>query len=451
MPFVTSVERVKRWNLRQEKVSHAGPVGFSKPSLSADTLRYGGSTTQIQLHNIQYLHQKGLNGKGIRIGVFDTGFNLENPTLRHISSQLVAQYDFIQQDSVTSNQVGDAYDQDSHGTYVLSIMAGFLQDTLIGPAFASDFLLAKTEIVNEEIHAEEDNWAMAAEWAESLGVDIVSTSLGYSEFDAPEFSYTYADMNGKTTIITRAANELAVRGVLVVSSAGNEGASTWHYITAPADGFKVLTVGSINRLNMVSVFSSRGPTYDGRLKPDVVALGEGVYGVTGSNQFGFLSGTSASCPLAAGIAAQIVQFRPSLDVDDLLNILRKSGDSSEYPNNDRGWGKIDALRAWELARGGSGYEVLTYRAFPSFPNPFVRQYGHITFPVQLNRPAKIKIEIFTILGQKVRDFINEAQGNFVELHWDGRDHRGIPVPAGIYLYRISTVYGTASGKVTVLY
>jgi serine protease AprX len=451
LSFVTSVERVKRWKLKQEKVSPAGPAGFSKPSQLGDTLRYGESTTQIQLHNIQYLHQKGLNGNGILIGIFDTGFNLENPAIRHISSRLVGQYDFIQQDSVTSNQAGDVYNQDSHGTYVLSIMAGFLQDTLIGPAFASDFLLAKTEIVSEEIHAEEDNWAMAAEWAESLGVDIVSTSLGYSEFDSPEFSYNYADMNGETTIITRAANELAIRGVLVASSAGNEGASSWHYITAPADGFKVLTVGAINKKNMVSSFSSRGPTYDGRIKPDVVALGESVYGVISSTGFGFHSGTSASCPLAAGIAAQILQFKRSLDVDGLLNILRESADNSKYPDNDRGWGKIDALRAWELARGGSGNEVLTYRAYPSYPNPFVRQYGYITFPVELNQPARIKIEIFSTLGQKLRDLIYEAQGNFVEVQWDGRDHRGIPVPAGIYLYRISTVYGTAYGKVTVLY
>ncbi len=451
LPFVASVQMVKSWKIPRESVSFEGNAGFSKPSLSIDTLAYGQSTLQIQFQNIQYLHQKGLNGEGIIIGVFDTGFNLQNPALRRVASRLIAQYDFIQQDGITANQPGDAYDQDFHGTYVLSVLAGFLQDTLIGPAYGADFLLAKTEIVNQEIHAEEDNWAMAAEWAESLGVDIVSTSLGYSTFDPGEFNYTYADMNGETTIITRAANELAIRGVLVASSAGNEGNSSWHYITAPADGFRVLAVGSVNKKNMVSAFSSRGPTYDGRIKPDVVALGEGVYGVIGSIGFGFLNGTSASCPLAAGIAAQILQFKPSLDLDGLLNVLRKSGDNSEYPDNDRGWGKIDALRAWEVARGGNANNLVSFKVFPSYPNPFGKQLGNIYFPVELIQPLQIKVEIFTVLGQKVRDIISDRAGNYKLIRWDGRDQKGIPVPAGIYIYRVSGANGTASGKLTILY
>jgi len=303
LQFVESISLVKSWTfLRESETTSPGTSLPPAPTPQIFDFDYGPSAFQTQFHNIDKLHEKDLNGEGVIVAIFDTGFRLENPSLQHIQSQLIAQYDFIQKDSVTANQPGDAAGQDGHGTLVLSILGGLQNGQLVGPAYGAQFILAKTEIVNEEIHLEEDNWAMAAEWAESLGADIVSSSLGYSTFDQGQFSYTYEDMNGKTTIITRAANRLAQLGVLVISSAGNEGNTPWHYITAPADGFYVLAVGALNSSNEIAGFSSRGPTFDGRIKPDVSALGIGVYGATTGASFQSASGTSVSCPLTAGIA-----------------------------------------------------------------------------------------------------------------------------------------------------
>ncbi|MBN2364660.1 MAG: T9SS C-terminal target domain-containing protein [Calditrichaeota bacterium] len=451
LPFVEKVTPVKKWIIDKKTAPEPSLIQFPKPFLS-DNLQdigYGLSTFQIEFHNIHLLHQKGLTGEGVIIALMDTGYRLANPALQHIQSRLIAEYDFIQQDSVTSNQPGDVSSQDNHGTLVLSVLAGYLPDTLIGPAYNASFLLAKTEIYNQEIHAEEDNWAMAAEWAEQLGADIVSTSLGYSTFDPGQESYTYQDMDGETTIITRAANELGIRGVLVVTSAGNEGSSPWYYITAPADGPYALAVGSVNSRNNVSLFSSRGPTADDRIKPDVVALGEGVYGASTGSSFYPAGGTSLSCPLAAGVAALLIEQNPYLNVDDLLYVLRTSGDSAAAPNNDRGWGKIDALRAWELSQGFGPDSPLSVHAYP---NPYGHNMGIVYFPVSLpSGTDEIHLEIFNILGQKVKDSFQQGLEGMNLVRWDGRNQHGNPVAAGIYIYRISTPSGKRVGKLTVLY
>ncbi len=258
LPFVKAVERVKSWRFSRE-ISTGKRSSLPGRRISKTTqYNYGPSASQIQFHNIHLLHEKGLTGENVIVAVFDTGFRLENNSLQHIRSRLVGEYDFVQMDSVTANQPGDVPGQDSHGTIVLSVLAGFLPDTLIGPAFGARFLLAKTEILDRELHVEEDHWAMAAEWAENLGADIVSTSVGYSTFDPGEGDYSYEDMDGQTTIITRAANQLASRGVLVVTSAGNEGNSSWRYITAPADGQYVLATGAVNESNEVCWFQFAG-------------------------------------------------------------------------------------------------------------------------------------------------------------------------------------------------
>ena len=189
-----------------------------------------------------------------------------------------------------------------HGTYVFSILAGIVDSVLIGPAFNSSFILAKTEDIRSETHIEEDNYAAALIWMENLGVDITTSSLGYNIFDSG-YSYTYADMNGRTTIVTKAAELAFQRGVSTFTSAGNEGNNSWGYILAPADGFNTIAVGAVNDLGNVAGFSSHGPTYDGRIKPEVVAHGVNVYGaVSGTNNgYQFNNGTSAAAPIASGI------------------------------------------------------------------------------------------------------------------------------------------------------
>jgi subtilisin family serine protease len=448
LPFVKAVKKVKTWQFGEKHTSFSSGQHHSGHYLSRQ--EYGFSDFQIRFHNIHRLHERGLTGSGINVAVFDTGFNLENPALQHIRSQLIAEYDFIQMDSVTSNQPGDPSNQDNHGTFVLSVLASYFPDTLMGPAYGANFLLAKTEVEDQELRVEEDNWVMAAEWAERLGADIVSSSVGYSEFDPGQGGYSYKDLDGKTTIITRAANELARRGVLVVNSAGNEGNLPWHYITAPADGFYVLAVGSVNSNNVLSASSSRGPTYDGRIKPDLVALGVGVYGITSRGTIRSNNGTSYSCPLVAGIAAQILEQFPRADLLTMLNILRTSGDQSQLPDNEKGYGKIDALRAWELAEETSA-ATNRYAVLNPLPNPYFIDNGIIFFPVDLNSPQRIQLQIFTILGQKVIEVYQDGLEGRNLLSWNARNFNGIPRAAGIYIYRIKAGPLISTGKLTLLF
>lgn len=448
LPIVKSIEKVKVWRFKQE-IEPSLPKEHNSNKLLPQQ-EYGFSDFQINFHNIHRLYDKGLIGRNVNVAVFDTGFRLDNPALQHIRSQLIAEYDFIQMDSVTSNQPGDASNQDNHGTFVLSVLASRYPDTLMGPAHGANYLLAKTEMEGQELRVEEDNWVMAAEWAERLGADIVSSSLGYSEFDAGQGDYSYKDMDGKTTIITRAANELARRGVLVVNSAGNEGNLPWHYITAPADGFYVLAVGSVNSSNSLSSSSSRGPTYDGRIKPDLVALGVNLYGMTSGKLIRTNSGTSYSCPLVAGIAAQILEQFPQTDLLTLLNVLRKSGDQSQFLDNEKGYGKVDALRAWELAEAAS-FANKRDRTLLPLPNPYFIDNGIIFFPVNLNSPQQIRLQIFNILGQRVAELYEQGIEGRNLVSWNVRNAGGIPLAAGIYIYRINAGPLVSTGKLTLLY
>jgi serine protease AprX len=366
----------------------------------------------------------------------------------------VGEFDFIQNDTITSNQTGDATQQDIHGTQVLSVLGGYMPGSLVGPAFGANFLLAKTEKIDEEIHQEEDNWAMAAEWAEGLGVDIISSSLGYSIFVPQQTDYSYSDMDGETTIITRAANELALRGVIVVSGAGNEGNSDWHFITAPADGFYVLAVGALDHDNNITSFSSRGPSSDQRIKPDVSGLGSQVYTVKPDSNFGYYNGTSLSCPLVGGICAQILQANSELNLLQMNDIIKNSGDTAGNPDNERGWGKVDALAAWNLAtgltNGGAYQKPLTVKLHSPRPNPISKGRGFIFFPIELPEPAVITLNIYNILGQKV--FQSEYNGTNTQnlLSWNLHNFFGEIVPAGMYFYRIQIESKLLLGKFIIV-
>ncbi len=301
MDFVKIIERVKI--LIFSSPSEVNESVF-KNSSTLSLNDYGPSFGQLQLSDVPAVHSKGITGEGVLIGLLDTGFDWKNHESL-INTNVVAEYDFVFKDSTTSNDTNDVANQHNHGTLILSIIAGQKDSSLIGAAFGSDFILAKTEDIRSETHVEEDNYAAALEWMEGYGVDITSSSLGYSIFDPSTFSYSYSDMDGKTTIVTRAAELSFRRGVVTITSAGNEGNSSWFYITAPADGINTLGIGAVNNNNDVADFSSRGPSFDGRIKPDIVAQGVNVYGALAGNfnGYGTASGTSVSAPIASGIAA----------------------------------------------------------------------------------------------------------------------------------------------------
>lgn len=346
LPFVLLVEPVRKFIYKREFESQSA---FRENSQNYSTNNYGLSFTQLNLSDIPLVHSKGIDGRNVLIGLLDSGFDWQ----RHQSlntRNIIAEYDFVFDDSITANQQQDVPGQDFHGTLVFSIIGGYKDSTLIGAAYNSSFLLAKTEYIGSETHVEEDNYAAALIWMENLGVDITSSSLGYSEFDTGEGSYTYQDMNGKTTIVTKAVELAFERGVVTFTSAGNEGNSKWKYITAPADGFNVIAVGSVDAQNQLASFSSVGPTSDGRIKPEVVAMGVSVYGALAgtTNDYRSANGTSTSSPIAAGVGALLLSKFPHLQNSQVRNIILESSSNSQSPNNQIGYGLISAKNALEF-------------------------------------------------------------------------------------------------------
>ncbi len=346
LPFVKSIEAVK-------KIYYKDPSEFgnslSKTSLQDSIIRYGNSLTQLQLSDVPLVHARGIYGDGVIVGILDSGFDWK----RHESlkdRKVIGEYDFVFNDSVTANQTGDAVDQDRHGTLIFSLIAGYVDSVMIGPAFNASYILAKTEDVRTETHVEEDNYAAALIWMESLGVDITTSSLGYSEFDSPETSYTYSDMNGKTTIVTKAAELAFERGVSTFTAAGNEGTTKWKYITAPADGFNIIAVGAVDRFGNKASFSSFGPTFDGRIKPEVVAMGVSDFGaVAGTvSNYTYANGTSTSTPISSGIGALLLSASPHLTNVQIRDIILKTSSNTLTPNNQIGYGIISASKAVEF-------------------------------------------------------------------------------------------------------
>lgn len=369
LPFVEAVKPVKRISFKKDFLPE---TILKEKNFNFLTNSYGPSFTQLNLSDIPLVHSKGVDGRNVLVGLLDSGFDWKKHSSLS-SRSVVAEYDFVFDDSVTANQDQDVPGQDSHGTLVFSIIGGFRDSILIGSSYGSSFLLAKTEYIATETHIEEDNYAAALIWMENLGVDITSSSLGYSEFDPGEDSYTYEDMNGKTTIVSKAVDLAFERGVVSFTSAGNEGNSKWKYITAPADAFNVIAVGAVDSQNRLANFSSVGPTYDGRIKPEVVAMGVSVYGALAgtTDEYRYANGTSTSSPIAAGVAALLLSKFPYLINTQVRSIILESSSNSQAPNNQIGYGLISAKSALEFPniKNIDGSYILTKVIFDSTKNP----------------------------------------------------------------------------------
>lgn len=367
LPFVQRIDVVRGFRRgTPEPTSEAPARSLGQRAERTDySLNYGSALGQLEQIGVPAIHERGLHGEGVLVAVFDAGFdNLAHEVFA--SMNILARHDFVNGD----DDVGDGADRGrgSHGTATLSVLGGFRDGELIGPAFAAGFVLAKTEDTESETPVEEDNWAAAAEWAEALGVDVISSSLGYLDFDAGNPSYTWADMDGRTAITTRAAELAAARGVVVVNSAGNEGANAAHNtLIAPADGAHVIAAGAVTASGVRAGFSSVGPSADGRIKPDVAAQGVAVK-VAGSlaGQYLLANGTSFSCPLTAGVAALLLQAHPEASLDEILARLRSTARNAAQPDNLLGYGIVDA-RAAVMSRTIPG-AVAGATSFPS-PRP----------------------------------------------------------------------------------
>jgi hypothetical protein len=335
LPFVAEVTPVAR----SAKVLSNFTTSIS-PSYLIQKFNYGPSEPQLRFTGVKELHSMNIIGKGVLIGMMDTGFRRTHESLREIN--VVAEYDFIFGDSSTSNSPEDDPRQDLHGTITLSVIGGKKDGKIYGVAFGADFILAKTEDIRSETPTEEDNWVAAVEWMEALGVDVVSSSVGYLDW------YTPQDMDGNTAKITRAADIAVQKGVVVVNAAGNERMTPWKIIIAPADGKYVIAVGAVDSLRRIARFSSMGPTADGRIKPDVCALGVSVFSASTSlknSGYGYFSGTSLSCPLVAGIAALLLSVKPELTPLQVRDAIRNTASRANNPDNDYGWGIVNGLEA----------------------------------------------------------------------------------------------------------
>ncbi|WP_345157415.1 S8 family serine peptidase [Pontibacter saemangeumensis] len=296
---------------------------------------YGPAFHQAAMLGATALHEAGYAGEGMTIAVLDAGFPEVNTLVAfsHLFQQekMVGTYDFVQKQQ-------NAFGADGHGTAVLSTMAAYAPGSIIGTAYAASYLLLRTEDAATEHNIEEINWLLAAEFADSAGADVINSSLGYTTFDSPSTSYTYQDLNGNTTLVSRAADMAAATGMLVVVSAGNDGSKPWHYISAPADADSVLAVGAVDSLGVKAGFSSFGPSADGQVKPDVVALGRNAYVLSTSGAVVQSNGTSFAGPIMAGFVTSLWQANPRKTNMQMIQLLRQSGSNAAAPDSAVGYG-----------------------------------------------------------------------------------------------------------------
>ncbi|MGE5365465.1 MAG: S8 family serine peptidase [Bacteroidota bacterium] len=448
LPFVKQIDVVRRYK-------NVAPVELQAAELPRESvarkmnysLNYGASLTQLEQINVPAVHDMGLHGEGVVIGVFDAGFdNLAHEAFSQMN--ILAKYDFVNNDTNVGNQTDMG--EGSHGTGTLSTIGGFKEGTLIGPAFKSSYILAKTENTNSETPVEEDNWIAALEWADSIGVDVTSTSLGYLDYDYPFTSYTWQNMDGKTARITVAADLAVKKGIVVVNSAGNEGFNSQHNtLGAPADGDSVISVGAVNLKGTRVDFSSVGPTVDGRIKPDIMAMGSGVVTADSyGNNYSFASGTSFSCPLAAGVAALIVNANPAIKPMQVRDAMRLTASKASSPDNQYGWGILDAKKAVEYARNittvtGKNSVPEKFYLQQNYPNPF-----NPATSIRFDLPEKsmVSLDLYDILGRRIAVLLNG--------YFDAGEHvyrlnaASLGLSSGIYFVRLEA--GNYTGVIKIV-
>jgi serine protease AprX len=342
-------------------------------------LNYGSSQAQIEQLGADKMHQQGYHGEGMLIGVLDAGFQNANRLtfLKPLfdEKRVVATYDFVRKET-------SVYEDDSHGLSCLSAIAATADGQLYGTAYKASFILLRTEDANSESRIEEANWLFGAEYADSAGVDVISSSLGYSEFDDVSTNYTYQNMDGKTALSTRAAQIATATGMVVVVAAGNEGSNSWHYLTAPSDAVSVLAIGAVTQTGQRASFSSFGPSADGRVKPDLAARGQGTIVGYPSGTVASGNGTSFATPLIAGLAASFWQSHPRLTASQVTASLRRSGSQYTTPDDMLGYGIPNFERASTIAEVYS--QLLVYPNPFSEAEPLAIQWGEIEANVPLN-------------------------------------------------------------------
>ncbi len=428
LPFVLNVKTVK---IPGTKSQFSDKLDFSFKL--DDPMVYNRS---ISLINGLLLHYSGFNGKDILIAVLDGGFlytdNASSLVDLRNRKGIKSTYDFV-------SNTRFVYDYNSHGTSVLSVIAGSIPGVIEGTAPGADFLLLRTEDTSSEFPVEEDYWAAGAEFADSAGADIVSSSVGYNVFDDPSMNYKYSDLDGKTAFITRAAGIAASKGIMVFNSAGNERNNVWIHIIAPADGVHVVAVGAVDGNNLISSFSSSGPSADGRIKPDNTAMGVSIPVQLNQNTIAGANGTSFSCPVLSGITACLMQAVPNAINDEIIRVLHSSGDRFQRPDSLYGYGTPDMINA--LAKLQETYVRIPDNESVVSPNPSTGDI-EITFRVP---PENLVIEIYSLPGKSIfkKNYPGYAGRTIRISELQNREE-------GLYLVRLITGNGTFVHKVIKL-
>ncbi len=344
LPIIVSAQTLNR-TVRVRLPTPATTTAATQQGLAAATgnrADYGKAYAQAQLIGAVAMHDAGFRGEGMQVAVFDAGF----PGYRSASvfnnlrtqNRILATRNFVDGGTFVDTRNG-------HGMNTLSTLASEEPGRFIGTAPRASYYLCITEDIDSEHPVEEANWLAAAEFADSAGVDVISSSLGYTEFDAPSPSYTYANMNGRTAISSRAAAVAARVGMLVVNANGNEGTSAWHYVSAPADADSVISVGATDSLGVKAAFSSFGPSSDGRIKPTLSAQGVASAVVLPNGAITRANGTSFACPEMAGLATGLWQANPQLSAQQIIQCLRSTATQAAAPDNSLGYGIPNFTRA----------------------------------------------------------------------------------------------------------
>ncbi|MCW3077407.1 MAG: peptidase [Bacteroidetes bacterium] len=428
--FVLSSNPVNRVVVSIPKNEIPEQVLTNKTAVSTTTFNYGGSYWQNKQLGVDCIHSAGFRGQGMTIAVLDDGFN--NADINVVFDSLrnrggiLGTRDFV----VGGNSV---YEDDQHGAMVLSCMAAIKPNLIMGSAPRADYWLLRTEDANSETPSEEYNWIRGAEFADSVGADILTTSLGYSQFDNPSEDHTFADLDGKTADMSKAATMAARKGMFVLNAAGNGGGSAWPKISIPADADSICTVGAIDTLNNVAGFSSVGPTADGRIKPDLVARGLNSCVSDPSGAVIHSSGTSFATPILAGAVACFWQAHKTWNNMKILDTLKKTANNALSPNNQRGWGLPNMC---SVAVGVKENTALNFN-YSVYPNPFT---SVLSIALSSYSDKAIYAEVFTITGLLVKrfEFSSDKLNHQVDLSG---------ITSGIYFLKLGGSHGSMVKKI----
>lgn len=408
LPFVARTNKVARVKQKSPADQFIADLMKMQEQYEADAAKklllaqgadafYGNGDQQIKMLNGDKLHQMGFQGKGIHIAVLDAGFYHVDQivffdSLRS-SGRLLGTRDFVQGGT-------SVFEDNSHGLSVLSTMAGNIPGVFVGTAPKASYWLLRTEDADSENLIEEDNWVRGAEFADSVGVDVINSSLGYTVFDDSTASHTYSQLDGKTARITIGADIAASKGMLIVNSAGNSGADPWKYIGFPADGDSVLSIGAVDVNRNYASFSSQGPTPDGRIKPNVTAMGQQPYVITSGGMPGKSNGTSFSSPILAGMSACLWQAHPEASAMEVFKAIEQSSDQYDAPDAKKGFGIPDFLKAHAILSQLALDRAVQDSVVNVYPNPFIEG---VTVEFYSTSEQDIQVKIFKLSGKQIAE------------------------------------------------